>query len=66
MTATKTYKPPQKPTTLMTVGGVVKWRGESFVIERFAVGEDNQTDAIIKNDRAMLCVPVEELEAVRE
>lgn len=66
MIAKKTYQAPQEPTTLLTVGGVVKWRGESFVIERFAMGEDNQTDAIIKNDRAMLCVPVEKLEAVRE
>ena len=66
MTATKTYKPPQEPTTLLTPGGVATWHGETFVIERFAMGEDNQTDAIIKNDRATLCVPVEELEAVRE
>ena len=48
MTATKTYKPPQEPTTLLTVGGVVKWQGEAFVIERFAMGEDNQTDATSK------------------
>lgn len=66
----KKYKstPPShtKPAKLLTVGGVVRWQGEAFVIERFAMGEDNQTDAVITNDHATLCVPVEELEEVEE
>lgn len=64
MTATKTYKPPQEPTTLLMVGCLVRWMDETFTIEKMTVGEDNQTDAVITNDRATLCVPVEELEAV--
>lgn len=56
----------QEPTTLFTVGNVVKYCGETFTIEKMTVGENNQTDAVITNDHATLCVPVEELEAVRE
>ena len=58
--------PAEKPTRLFTVGCIVKWNGELFEIKKMTVGEDNQTDAIIKNDRALLCVPVDDLEAVEE
>lgn len=58
--------PTEKPTRLFTVGCTVKWNGELFEIKKMTVGEDNQTDAIIKNDRAMLCVPIDDLEAVEE
>lgn len=59
-------EPQIKPTRLFTVGCIVKWNGELFEIKRMTVGENNQTDAIIKNDRAMLCVPIDDLEAVEE
>lgn len=58
--------PTEKPTRIFTVGCTVKWNGELFEIKKMTVGEDNQTDAVIKNDRAMLCVPVDDLEAVEE
>lgn len=56
-------EPQSKPTRLLTVGCIVKWNGELFEVKKMTVGENNQTDAIIKNDRAMLCVPVDDLEA---
>lgn len=56
-------EPQSKPTRLLTVGCTVKWNGELFEIKKMTVGEDNQTDAIIKNDRAMLRVPIDDLEA---
>ncbi len=61
-----TNAPTEKPTRLLTVGCIVKWNGELFEVKKMTVGEDNQTDAVIKNDHAMLCVPVDELEVVEE
>lgn len=61
-----TNAPTEKPTRIFTVGCTVKWSGELFEIKKMTVGEDNQTDAVIKNDRAMLCVPIDDLEAVDE
>lgn len=61
-----TNAPTEKPKRIFTVGCTVKWNGELFEIKKMTVGEDNQTDAVIKNDRAMLCVPIDDLEAVEE
>ena len=61
-----TNAPTEKPTRLLTVGCIVKWNGELFEVKKMTVGEDNQTDAIIKNDRALLCVPIDDLEGVEE
>lgn len=60
------FEPQSKPTRLLTVGCIVKWNGELFEVKKMTVGENNQTDAIIKNDRDMLCVPIDDLEAVEE
>lgn len=58
--------PPKEKTKLLTVGALVKWRGDVYEIEKFEVDEHNQTVAYIGDDRFTYWAPIEELEAVEE
>ena len=58
--------PQKEKTKLLTVGSLVKWRGDVYEIEKFEVDEHNQTVAHIGDDRFTYWVPIEELEAVEE
>lgn len=55
----------QKPPKLLTVGALVKWRGDVYEITEFGTYR-NQTYATISDERRSAKVPVEDLEEVEE
>lgn len=58
--------PPKEKTKLLTVGSLVRWRGDVYEIEKFEIDEHNQTVAHIGDERFTFWVPIEELEGVEE
>ena len=72
--ADEEMQPPQEPTKLLTVGGLVRWKYDTMMndgvyeIKRFHVDEGGQTvaDIYIVNCNVGFTVPVEDLEAVEE
>lgn len=61
--------PPKEKTKLLTVGSLVRWRGDVYEIRFFREDKDKQTLACIfknANSAVGLTVPIEELEAMEE